>query len=644
MFSRFLHLSQLRSHDSKEACDSTGAPAGVRILSASSARGQATRGRSFELLRRGPKRRQAAALQGVARRRASIGLLVAGLAVTAVAQIGTTAHARSLGKTGTAAQTYSISGRVTDGFGNGISGATVTLSGTQADVTVTDSAGNYSFSNLAEGGNYILSPSKAGQYSAFAASVSNLSGDVTKNLRLDPYIRADVRVADGSGNGIAGVGIQINSATFGLPQTNSLGNVSLALGVAATGNTMVTLTPQKPGYTFVPSSWTLSSDNGNQAVAFRAVVSTTPPSFIQFSASSYSIGEGDGSARITVTRTGDTSSAASVFYFTGDAGVATQKRDYTMAGGMLNFAAGETSKKFTVLITENAYVQGTHTLFLQLSSPTGGAFLGSPNFVTLGIADNDVAAPTTNPVDDAQSFVRQHYADFLNRVPDQEGLDYWIGELAKCGTDVTCLRERRIGISAAFFVEQEFQQTGFVIYRLNSAALGMIPSYTHFMVERGKLIGGAQLEASTSSYANEFVQGGAFANFYPAGMTPADFVNKLFDTAGLTGASFVALRDLEIQSLTDGSKTRAQVLLDVIEIPEFKARAFNPAFVLMQYYGYLRRDPEPDGYGFWLNVLNNKLPNDMSGYRAMVCGFLTSAEYQDRFSPVRTHSNGECGP
>ncbi|MEA2204048.1 MAG: hypothetical protein QOE77_824 [Blastocatellia bacterium] len=195
-----------------------------------------------------------------------------------------------------------ISGRVIDGFGNGISGATVTLSGTQADVTVADSAGNYSFSNLAAGGNYILSPSKAGQYTAFAASVGNLSRDVSKNLRLDPYIRADARVADGSGNGIAGVGVQINSATFGLPQTNSVGNVSLALAVAATGNTMVTLTPQKPGYTFVPSSRTLSSDNGNQSVAFRAVVSTTPPSFIQFSASSYSIGEGDGSARITVTR------------------------------------------------------------------------------------------------------------------------------------------------------------------------------------------------------------------------------------------------------------------------------------------------------------------------------------------------------
>jgi hypothetical protein len=559
------------------------------------------------------------------------------LFITAVVAISLVAPAHAQ------AQTYSISGRVTDGFNNGISGANVTLSGTQSAVTGTDANGNYSFSDLAAGGNYTLSPSKPGQYTAFATNVSNLNSNQTKNLRLDPYMQVNLRVEDSSGTGIASVAIQINGATFGLPQTNAFGNLILALGIAETGNTMVTLTPQKPGYTFTPSFWTLSSQNGNQPAVFKAAASATPPSYIQFSASSYSVGEGDGSAKITVTRTGDTSSPASVFYFTGDAGVATQKRDYTLAGGMLNFAPGETSKRFTVLITENAYVQGTHTLFLQLSSPTGGAFLGSPGFVTLSIIDNDAVAPTSNTTDDAQSFVRQHYADFLNRVPDQEGLDYWTGELAKCGRDALCLRERRIGISAAFFVEQEFQETGYVIYRLNRAALGMIPSYTHFMVERGRLIGGPQLHDSTVSYANEFVQGGAFLNFYPGGMAPADFVNKLFDTAGLTSATFDAQRQTETQALIDGSKTRAQVLLDVIEIPEFKTREFNPAFVLMQYYGYLRRDPEPEGYQFWLNVLNNKLPNDISGYRAMVCGFLTSDEYQDRFSSVRTHSNAECG-
>src|SRR5688500_10775157 len=107
------------------------------------------------------------------------------------------------------AQTYTISGRVTDGYNNGISGATVTLSGTQAGVIVTDPDGNYFFSNLVAGGNYMLSPSKPGQYTAFAANVSNLSGNQTVDLRLHPYMRVNVRVIDGSGNGVAGVTIQI---------------------------------------------------------------------------------------------------------------------------------------------------------------------------------------------------------------------------------------------------------------------------------------------------------------------------------------------------------------------------------------------------------------------------------------------------
>ena len=59
----------------------------------------------------------------------------------------------------------------------------------------------------------------------------------------------------------------------------------------------------------------------------------------------------------------------------------------------------------------------------------------------------------------------------------------------------------------------------------------------------------------------------------------------------------------------------------------------------MEYFGYLRRDPDMEGYDFWLNVLNNRVP---ANYRSMVCAFLTSAEYQGRFSTVVTHGNGEC--
>ena len=62
----------------------------------------------------------------------------------------------------------------------------------------------------------------------------------------------------------------------------------------------------------------------------------------------------------------------------------------------------------------------------------------------------------------------------------------------------------------------------------------------------------------------------------------------------------------------------------------------------MQYFGYLRRDPDQGGYDFWLNILNNNLPSDPSGYRAMVCAFVTSGEYQLRFGSQITHTNQEC--
>ncbi|HLE61746.1 MAG TPA: DUF4214 domain-containing protein, partial [Pyrinomonadaceae bacterium] len=135
---------------------------------------------------------------------------------------------------------------------------------------------------------------------------------------------------------------------------------------------------------------------------------------------------------------------------------------------------------------------------------------------------------------------------------------------------------------------------------------------------------------------NDFVQRSDFLQLYPGTLTNAEFVNRLFDTAGLT--PFDAERQQQIDAMNAG-KTSAQVVRDVIELTAFKARELNPSFVLMQYFGYLRRDPEPAGYAFWLDILNNREPNN---YLAMVCAFITSAEYQQRFSPIVTRSNSDC--
>jgi hypothetical protein len=120
-------------------------------------------------------------------------------------------------------------------------------------------------------------------------------------------------------------------------------------------------------------------------------------------------------------------------------------------------------------------------------------------------------------------------------------------------------------------------------------------------------------------------------------MTPAQYVNALNANTG--GALTLDERDDLIEDLIMGTKTQAQVLRAVAEKPEVSRREFNSAFVLMQYFGYLRRNPndppEADldfaGYDFWLGKLN-QFNGDFRGAE-MVKAFIVSGEYRQRFGP-----------
>jgi Tol biopolymer transport system component len=355
---------------------------------------------------------------------------------------------------------------------------------------------------------------------------------------------------------------------------------------------------------------------------------------VQFSNSDYSIGEGSALAILTVVRTGDISGTTTVDFATVN-GSALNRADYTYHFGRLRFNPGDTSKSFSVLITDDVFIEVDETVTATLSN-TMGAVLGSRNTATLTILDNDTAAPNVNPNDNAQFFVNQHYLDFLNRAPDQGGLEYWTSRITECGNNLPCLLARRNAVSAAFFIETEFQATGFFVYRLHKAAFGVVPTRQQFIGDRSRVVGGPTFEADKTALLNDFVMRDAFLIQYPDTLTPEEFVNKLFDTAALI--PFTAERQRLAQDMHNG-KTRAQVLAEVIEIPEFRTREFNPAFVVMQYFAYLGRDPEPAGFAFWLNVLNNREPNNFLG---MVCSFITSTEYQLRFSSVVTQSNAQC--
>jgi len=84
---------------------------------------------------------------------------------------------------------------------------------------------------------------------------------------------------------------------------------------------------------------------------------------------------------------------------------------------------------------------------------------------------------------------------------------------------------------------------------------------------------------------------------------------------------------------------RSLAVRDAVQANAFAQAEYNKAFVLMEYFGYLRRNPDTGGYDFWLDVLNGR---EAGNYRGMVCAFLTSSEYQSRFSGVVTHSNADC--
>ena len=417
-----------------------------------------------------------------------------------------------------------------------------------------------------------------------------------------------------------------------------------------------TVTPVLDNYTFSPQSKTITAadqNNPNQATAFF----TATPKLVGFSQSSVIVGEGAGSAKINVTRTGDNSAPATVFYQTVD-GTASERSDYLAAIGTLRFGPNEFTKQITVFMTDDVRTESNETFTLTLSAPTG-ALLGTVSTMVVTITDNDPTNGSNNPADDPQFFVRQHYLDFLNREPDQAGLAFWVDQITSCGSDAACREVRRINVSAAFFLSIEFQQTGYLVYKANQAAFnsGEALELREFLpdtqeIGRGVVIGqpGADqvLETNKQNFFLRFVQRAAFLapTAYPMTLTATEFVDKLNGNTldPLNPGAGPALTPSQRQALIDqlavdatSPTLRAQVLRSVAENGVFTQRQFNKAFVLMQYFGYLRRKPNAtpntnfDGYNFWLTKLIEFNGNFVNA--EMVKAFISSGEYRSRFGP-----------
>ena len=387
----------------------------------------------------------------------------------------------------------------------------------------------------------------------------------------------------------------------------------------------------------------------------------------------YAVNEGDGKVDTIVTRSGDASAAATVSFATSDAagaqncnvktGIASSRCDYEARFAIVKFAPGETSKTISILMIDDSYLEGPETFQVNLSNPSG-AILGPLSAATITITDNDIA-DGINPIDTARFFVRLHYLDFLNREPDQSGWDFWTNNITNCAPQPSCTDIQRINTSAAYFLSIEFQQTGYLVERTYKAAFGDASGASTFggahqlsvpilrlneflldtqQIGQGVVVGQAGwetvLENNKQAYTLDFVQRARFSIAFPTTMTPTQFVNQLFTNAGVTPSNAdrnAAIAEFGPATNTSDVMARSRALRDVAENSILNQQEFNRAFVLMQYFGYLRRNandaPDSDysGYEFWLTKLNAFNGNYINA--EMVKAFISSTEYRQRFGP-----------
>ena len=372
---------------------------------------------------------------------------------------------------------------------------------------------------------------------------------------------------------------------------------------------------------------------GDQTFTVSQVAPTIVPPSIQLSASSFSGSEGDGVIPVNITRTGDTSGKASVNFKTFDiAGLqsctlmnsrGSERCDYVTSLGTVRFAAGESLKTIFIPVIDDVLVEGNETFTVILNNVVG-ATLGT-NSATITIIDNDSVAPTSNPIDGVEFFIRQQYLDILNRQPDSTGLQNWINTLAPCPNggfgEPPASDCDRLHVAAGFFQSDEFLNRGYWAFRFYMVSHNERPSYSQFMPDMAQ-VGGpkspAEEEASKVAFADAFVQRPEWVSRYGT-LSGQALADALLQTAGLPSSTFTVTGDM----------TSAQILRGIVETPAVLDRFLTEGTVSIQYFAFLRRDPDTIGYQNNVNTLNA----NPSNLRHMIFIFIYSTEYRSRFGP-----------
>ena len=287
-----------------------------------------------------------------------------------------------------------------------------------------------------------------------------------------------------------------------------------------------------------------------------------------------------------------------------------------------------------LLVAAGAVAQSPPTLRIVTEDPNlpSELFYGNVKVKPVRVRPGTNTAIT---IDDSDFFVSQHYIDFLSRFPDTDGFNSWMTYLAGCNGDSGCLygpNGRRITASSGFFGSQEFNIKGGYVFRFYRASFGQafanLPKYTDMVAGMRAVTGqtAAETNQKRADFAAAWVLRSDFLALYPKSLTPTQFVDNISASAGITLSNRTqVINDLQAAGNTDAA--RGVAMRAIADSPEETNKEFNPSFVYMQYVGYLRRDPELDGFNSWLTYLNTH-PGE---FNTMVWGFVDSAEYRNRF-------------
>ena len=280
---------------------------------------------------------------------------------------------------------------------------------------------------------------------------------------------------------------------------------------------------------------------------------------------------------------------------------------------------------------------GDYTIRLQSNS---GETAYVPGAITI---DPAAGAALSNPLDDFRFFVNQHYLDLAGREGDHATMEKLVAQLSQCGTKTDCVHSRRVDVSTTLFAENDLASTTAFLNGLYTAALGRRPKFAEFDSDRTALASQKdEAEKSRAAFVLAFTQRPEFKRRYAATMKAAEFVDVvLLSLMQSTGVDLSAER-ADLIGLVEGQNGRAAVLTKIAEEHAVVDAQYSQSLILSHYFAYLRRDPDESGYTTWLNFVKNKPLRDADTARSVTCGFLNSAEYQNRFGLLTTHDPREC--